>query len=263
MRTAHFVLPVLAIMSGCGDDPNQANGDDNSTGGASTEGTGGAALQTGGAPATGGSDVSGGSPSDGGSSSGGTGGDETGTGGEPSLEDYASELHELLLHDTCTAPYPSQPDTCLHEQLVEQVTTFGGDPGSTYAITLRVRGLFEPTTIDGGERPLLPDHPYFVVGGTAQTPDWARWHIVVSEPAQTYYLNHYPSVSHRIENEDFEATITAAGGSEIVVRMIDGNDRQIDNKHSDHQEIIEGVTDGVVEGQLVRLDVVSVELLEN
>src|SRR5262249_33734357 len=105
------------------------------------------------------------------------------------------------------------------------------------------------------------EHPYFKVGGTAGTPDWSRWHIEVSEPKQTYWLNHYPSVAHKIYKEDFEATITVAGHAAVAIRVVDGNDRQIDNgkNGSDRQQIIPGVVDHPLPGQMLRLDVVSVK----
>jgi hypothetical protein len=174
--------------------------------------------------------------------------------------DYASGLHELFIHDACTAPYPPQPDTCLHEQLTEEMIAFGGEAGTTYDVTLRIRGLFEPTTINGGTAP-LPAHPYFKVGGSVGTADYAQWQIEVSDPAQTYYLNHYPSVGHIIYKEDFEATIPIAGGADVYVRTADGNDREIDNAEmgpADRQQIIEGVTDEVLDGQVLRLDVLNV-----
>ena len=52
-----------------------------------------------------------------------------------------------------------------------------------------------------------------------------------------------------------------AGGSRVVVRVVDGNDRQIDNGKSglpDRRQIIKGVVDTPLDGQLVRLDVVDV-----
>jgi len=124
---------------------------------------------------------------------------------------------------------------------------------------LRVRGIFEPTTIEGGQTP-DPQHPYFQVGGKVSTGEWSFWHIEASEPKQTYYLNHYPKVGHIIYKEDYEATIPVAAGATVVVRAIDGNDRQIDNgRHgpgTDRQQIIEGVTKEPLDGQMLRLDVV-------
>src|SRR5690606_4330217 len=120
------------------------------------------------------------------------------------------------------------PDTCIHDQRVVRTITFGGAPGTEYDVRLRVRGLFEPTTVDGGQTP-MPQHPYFKVDGTVTAPDYNQWHIQVSEPRQTYWLNHYPRVGHIIYSEDFEATLRIAGGAEVVVGVIDGNDRAIDN----------------------------------
>ena len=174
----------------------------------------------------------------------------------------ARELHQLFLHDTCTGEYPPQPDTCLHKQLVEKAVTFGGPKGTVHQVRLRIRGLFEPTTIAGGETP-YPEHPYYQVGGTIRARDWSAWHIEVSEPKQTYWLNHYPKVGHVIYNQDFEVTIPIAGGAGVVVRVVDGNDRQMDNNEPgrpDRMQLIKGVTDKVMDGQMLRIDVIGVRL---
>jgi len=176
------------------------------------------------------------------------------------VKQIAAGFHQLFLHDDCTGEYPPQPDTCLHKQLLEKPFTFGGNPGAVYDVRLRIRGIFEPTTIEGGETP-YPDHPYYQVGGTVRAREWSAWHIEVSNPKQTYWLNHYPKVSHTIYAEDFEATIPVAGGAAVVVRVVDGNDRQIDNSEPgrpDRQQIIKGVVDKPLAGQMLRLDVISV-----
>jgi len=51
-----------------------------------------------------------------------------------------------------------------------------------------------------------------------------------------------------------------AGGSTVVVRVVDGNDRQIDNGKPgpDRRQIIEGVVDRPPDGQFLRLDVIDV-----
>lgn len=172
----------------------------------------------------------------------------------------ATGLHQLFLHDACTGEFAKQPDTCLHKQLVEQAVTLGGTAGAVYDVRLRVRGLFEPTTIVGGEMP-DPAHPYYQVGGTIRARDWSAWHIEVSEPKQTYWLNHYPRVGHIIHREDFEATIPMAAGAVVTVRVVDGNDRQMDNAEPglpDRMQIIAGVTDTPLDGQMLRLDVLRV-----
>jgi hypothetical protein len=180
------------------------------------------------------------------------------------LPDEAMEavagFDKFFLHDKCTAQYPPQPDTCLHDRSHEQSFTIGGKAGTVYDVTLRIRGIFEPSTITGGDTP-DPEHPYFKVGGTVSTPDWSQWRIEVSEPKQRYWLNHYPSVGHKIYKEDFETTIAVAAGSTVVIRVADGNDRQIDNGKiaPDRQQIIAGVVDNPLPGQMLRLDIVHVK----
>ena len=119
------------------------------------------------------------------------------------LPDEAMEavagFDKFFLHDKCTAQYPPQPDTCLHDRVHEQSFTIGGKAGTVYEVTLRIRGIFEPTTIADGDTP-DPEHPYFKVGGTVSTPDWSQWRIEVSEPKQTYWLNHYPLSLGRSQN---------------------------------------------------------------
>jgi hypothetical protein len=175
-------------------------------------------------------------------------------------EGVAKGLQGLFLHDACTGEYPPQPDTCIHKQLLEQKVTIGGKAGASYAVRLRVRGLFEPTTIRDGRTP-DPVHPYYQVGGAIRARDWSAWHLEVSEPAQTYWLNHYPRVGHTIYKQDFEVTIPMAAGSIVTVRVVDGNDRQIDNAEAgrpDRLQILEGVTPKALDGQMLRLDVVRV-----
>ena len=176
------------------------------------------------------------------------------------VKQVASGFHQLFLHDQCTGEYPPQPDTCIHKQLVEKPFTFGGKPGTIHDVRLRIRGIFEPTTIADGETP-MPEHPYYKVGGTIRARDWSAWHIEVSEPKQTYWLNHYPKVGHVVYLEDFEATIPVAGGANVVVRVVDGNDRQMDNAEEgrpDRLQIIKGVVDKPLPGQMLRLDVIGV-----
>jgi hypothetical protein len=178
--------------------------------------------------------------------------------GDP--EGVAKGLHQLFLHDACTGEYPPQPDTCIHKQLIENPVTLGGKTGAVYDVRLRIRGLFEPTTIMGGTAP-DPAHPYFQVAGIVRARDWSAWHIEVSEPKQTYWLNHYPRVGHIIYKEDFEATMPMAAGATVTVRVIDGNDRQMDNTEPglpDRMQIIDGVTAKPLDGQMLRLDVVKV-----
>jgi hypothetical protein len=173
----------------------------------------------------------------------------------------AKGFQGFFLHDECMAENTTQPDTCLHARQHEKSFVFGGKDGTAYDVTLHVRGLFEPTTMEGGTAPDAA-HPYFYTGGQTQTPDYSQWRINVSSPQQTYTLNNYPKVSHTIYKEDFEAPIVVAAGATVTIQAIDGNDRQIDNGfrgRPDRQQVIEGVTDKPLDGQMLRLDVVRVQ----
>jgi hypothetical protein len=269
--TAAGSMAPAQPIAGTGGNSPAAAGMGSSAAGSSSAGDAGKAAQptagatagTGGtvAAGVGGSIAAGAGAGGAGGQSGASGMASGGAGGADGALAIAAGLHELFIHDACTGEYPAQPDTCLHEQEVEREITFGGETGRVYDVTLRVRGLFEPTTISGGQTP-QSSHPYFKVGGTVAAQDYSHWHIEVSNPRQTYWLNHYPSTSHTIYKEDFEATLAIAAGAEVVVGVADGNDRQIDNAENglpDRRQKIDGVTDEVLNGQMLRLDVVSVE----
>ena len=180
---------------------------------------------------------------------------------DPSIA--AQGFQGVFLHDECIGENVAQPDTCLHARHHETSFIFGGKAGTAYDVTLRVRGLFEPTAMQDGAAP-DPAHPWFYTGGETSTPDYSQWRIDVSSPQQTYTLNNYPKVSHTIYKEDFEAPIRVSAGATVTIQAIDGNDRQIDNGasgHPDRQQVIQGVTDTPLAGQMLRLDVVSVKAL--
>jgi hypothetical protein len=173
----------------------------------------------------------------------------------------AVDFQGLFIHDDCIGENTAQPDTCLHLRTHQKTFTFGGKAGTVYDVTLRVRALVEPTNIQGGETP-DPAHPYFKIGGQVTRPDYSQWHIDVSAPKQSYTLNHYPATSHTVYKEDFEATIPVAAGATVLVQTIDSNDREIDNGAKgkpDRQQMIEGVSDTPLAGQVLRLDVVRVK----
>jgi len=175
--------------------------------------------------------------------------------------DPAAGFRGLFIHDECIGENIQQPDTCLHERVHAKNFTFGGRFGTVYDVRLRVRGLFEPTRMEGGRAPDSA-HPYFVIGGEDKATDYSQWHIEVSEPKASYTLNHYPRTSHTIYKEDFEVTIPVAAGAKVLVQAIDSNDRQIDNGAAgkpDRQQVLEGVTATAQPGQMLRLDVLDVK----
>ena len=177
-------------------------------------------------------------------------------------DDPAAGFRGLFIHDECIGENVQQPDTCLHTRVHEKQFNFGGRPGAVYDVTLRIRGLFEPTRIEGGVAP-DPSRPFFVVGGEDKSTDYSQWHIDVSEPKASYTLNNYPRTSHTIYKEDFQATILVAAGARVLVQTVDSNDREIDNgDHGkpDRQQVLEGITATPQPGQMLQLDVVTVKM---
>jgi hypothetical protein len=136
---------------------------------------------------------------------------------------------------------------------------FGGDAGTTYAVTLRVRGIWEPTNIDAGEAPdeAIP----FKIGGTVAAGnaiDYQQYSIQVSAPARTYWLNDHQYVAHDIHKLDYEATIHVTGGATVTVIMNDGNERQIANYTGDFFAGLPPYDTAPSPGQSLHLDVLSV-----
>jgi len=146
--------------------------------------------------------------------------------------------------------------------------SIGGDPGTTYAVTLRVRGVIEPTNVSGGERPSTETFSYMgldwrtaplTIGGTVPVDDtdYAQWRITVDEPAAEYTLNDYQRVGHYIFELDYEVTVPIEGGSTLTLSAVDANERLILNYEGYAPEGIEGP---VNHGQFVELELVSVSV---
>jgi hypothetical protein len=292
-RSGWVLAPLLLIACSDGaEDPAGENDETMNSGGSVASGgataSGGApgaggALASGGTPATGGALTTGGVAGVGGApvgSGGGTGGDglstggaSDGTGGEApvDLSTFAAELHELFLDRPCeegvTLPQPNGA-VCLHRNPlhVEEELTFGGEPGTTYSVTLRVRGIWEPTNIEGGTVP-NPDIPY-MVGGNVPTPtgndsdaiNYQQFYIEVGSPAQTYWLNEHNYVAHDIHKEDYEITIPIEGGSTVTVIANDGNEREIANFPEEIFADMPPYDQMPTAGQFLRLDVIDVEI---
>jgi hypothetical protein len=185
----------------------------------------------------------------------------------PDSKTFAGDLDALFIDAPCDSATPSPPPnmaTCQHPpqtQHIEKAVTFGGDASATYEVVLRVRGIWEPTSITGGQRPDA-DLPLTLGGtvavGTGDPINYQQYSIVVSKPAQTYWLNDYRYVAHDIHKEDYMASIEVAGGAEVKVIMNDGNDHQIANWTEDYFQGLAPYATEPSTGQMLRLDVVSV-----
>jgi hypothetical protein len=147
--------------------------------------------------------------------------------------------------------------------------TLGGTAGTTYDVTLRIRGIVEPTAITGGMRPDTTTFKYlnidwrkvpYTIGGAVSTtttdPDYTQWHIGVASPKQDYWLNDYQKTGHYIFKLDYQITIQVAGNSMVTLDGTDRNERQIVNWE---KYTIDGIAGSVNFGQFVQVNVVSVK----
>ena len=204
------------------------------------------------------------------SSSAGQGG--IGGGGNVDALDVAKGLDGLRVDDPCTGtPDTSNGAVCNHVVLTDggfksaKDVTIGGTPGTTYDVTLRIRGVVEPTQIDGGTRTDTTTFKYqnmtwrkvpFTIGGTVNRGDYSQWRITVASPKQEYFLNDYQTVGHYIFALDYQVTIQIAANSKVTLDGTDSNEREIVNYE---KYAIDGIPGSMNYGQFVQCNVVSLK----
>jgi hypothetical protein len=267
-----------------------SGGSSGSGGGAGTRagssGDGGRAGDAAGGTGPGGSSTGG--TSFGGAGSGGLGGaaglggaggasGAAGAGGSAGSLEVADALDGLRVDAPCTGtPVIADGEVCNNVELTSsggfesaEEVTIGGTPGTTYDVTLRVRGVVEPTNIGGGVRADTSTFEYqgmtwrnvpLTVGGTVQAADYAQWQIDVESPEQTYFLNDYQKTGHYIFELDYEVTIAMDANTTVTLGATDSNEREIVN----YEEYApDGIPGSMNYGQFVQINVVSVAVHED
>jgi len=180
--------------------------------------------------------------------------------------DPGSSLSGLRLEVPCANPKFNQDTECHWDRSLLQtadpawklkreiVRTFGGKPGTLYAVTLHVRGVVEPKNFTGGE----VQHEHFQSGGAPVRNDYNFYSLHVSNPEATYTFNRSEQkVGHYTFPIDYRVTIPIRGGATVTMGAYDSNDVAIAN----HQHIvIEGVPPAPApfDGQFFQLDVESI-----
>jgi hypothetical protein len=132
--------------------------------------------------------------------------------------------------------------------------TMGGDPGTVYAVTFRIRGVVEVNSYVGGTRDagdasiLTTPRDLFQVGGAPQTNggpsfDYNTYELDVTPPvngaANVYFLNSVTTAQNPHANNsptthltfdiDYSATIKVQGGGKVTLKVTDSNCTQVQN----------------------------------
>lgn len=179
----------------------------------------------------------------------------------------ADSLAGLRLEVPCAHPKFNNDTECHWDQGLLQtadpkwklkreiVRRFGGKAGTTYDVTLHVRGVVEPKNFTGGE----VRHEHFQVGGEAVKNDYNFYSLRVSDPEATYTFNrHAEKVGHYTFPIDYRVTIPIRAGAVVTMGAYDSNDVAIAN-HEHH--VVAGVPPAPqpFDGQFFQLDVEAVE----
>lgn len=229
------------------------------TSGSGTGGGGGAMTTTAGTASTGGGGMSNGGAG-GGMGTSGTGG-MAGAGGGMMVE---ATLPPLRVDDTCGSLLGG--NVCLHAGkpsddgtpfMKNASATMGGTQGQTYMVKVHVRGVVEPTHVQGGT-PGMPVQ--FVTGGQryadgSNESTYQQWRLTTSVPNQHYFLNVYTEgLSHVVHIIDYTETIPIGGGSTVTLDVYDGNAHSISNTVNNPPLSIMGIPGSMMSGQFVQVD---------
>jgi hypothetical protein len=185
-----------------------------------------------------------------------------GSGGGGTLS-VADSIHQFRLEAPCIdADHfgSDKEDNCDVAAMVDRQTfqeTIGGDSDVIYDVRLRVRGLTEPNTYQGGT--LEP--PRFYSGGETTQPGYTAYSLTVADPSEVYFFNYNDSVGHFVVELDYEVVIPMRGGT-MVTFDVNGQNSVPDGHGVSNRDavVIEGVPPAPepFNGQFVQFDVIEV-----
>ena len=133
---------------------------------------------------------------------------------------------------------------------------FGGTPGTTYLVTLRVRGVVEQNQYTGGSQ-----NGYLYTGGSPDNAGWNVHSLTVSSPAQTYYFNAGTTGVLYCHALDYQVTLPIDGGTLIVATANAMDGQQVRNIDQNEQPIVipnVPPAPASYDGQFIQTDVMGV-----
>jgi hypothetical protein len=146
-------------------------------------------------------------------------------------------------------------DACNAELSPVWKETAGGEPGQVFQVTLRVRGVVEQKTYDGGTR-----LGYWQVGGIPDATGYNVYHLRVG--SQDYYLNAGQSMIRYCWPVDYTQTIAMHAQDEVVFEALSSDSAIIKNRDEAGRPIVvPGIPPAPdsFNGQFVQVDVERIE----
>jgi hypothetical protein len=124
----------------------------------------------------------------------------------------------------------------------DDTVTFGGTPGKTYDVRVRIQGVVEPKHYGGGTKDL--QHEGWYVGGTPNmTGNYGVYMLGVSDPPQVYYLNALSqNEAHFTYPIDYTVTVPIASGAQVRFLASDSNCSAIRNCDATSIDSIPGIS---------------------
>ena len=151
---------------------------------------------------------------------------------------------------------PSGADWCTTTGILDDTAVVVGEPGRSYEVVVRVRGVFEDTSYEGGTR-----DGYFHTDGTTVAGD--PFNVVgldVDAGAQRYFLNSGVSDTNETAAIDYTATVVVAAGSTLRLYVDDQNLVTARNYDAHTVPDVPPYPE-VFDGQFVQLDVTELRPL--
>ncbi len=174
----------------------------------------------------------------------------------PGCVEVAASLEGQRWELPCVAPWPPAPDyVCVSTADQTTSATLNGRAGTTYEVTLHVRGVVETKEYPGGIGAPLSR------GGTPVDDAWNIYQLDISSPAQRWYLNRGTSGLYECFVIDELLVVRADGRARFTLfaSTVDGNRSQIRNRDADGGALlVPGLGSMPFDGQFLQLDVVSV-----
>jgi hypothetical protein len=147
---------------------------------------------------------------------------------------------------------------------VDRMARFGGTSGTRYAVTLRVRGVVELKSYQGG----TPAGHHFLTGGAPGADVVNAYGISISSPFQSYYINADSTNAGAVSVVvDDLAVVPIDAGAEVHLFALDGDCRQLRNCTSSPASacvplVVPDIAPApaAYDGQFAQLDIVSVSI---